>query len=101
MLIISQDKQAIINFENMQSISIENPLEDDDGMFKIIAETDRSIYALGRYAAEERAKEILTQIVYRYSAVEMYKIADEQTKNAIVQTYSEKGITPYIFEMPK
>lgn len=76
MLIISQDKQAIINFENMQSISIENPLEDDDGMFKIIAETDRSIYTLGRYAAEERAKEILQDIIRFYG--KHYQVVGER-----------------------
>lgn len=39
MIIVSQDKELILNFKNIEAIGIGNPLEDDDGMFKVLAST--------------------------------------------------------------
>lgn len=94
MIIITQDKKQIVNFNNTEIIFLKQNEVWYQGAY---AEG----YQLGRYLTEKRAKEVLTQIVHRYSAVEMYKIADEQTKNAIAQIYIEKEITPYTFEMPE
>lgn len=76
MIIVSQDKELILNFENIEAIGIGNPLEDDDGMFKVLASTTSdneyilgryaNEYTLGRYATEERAKKVLQEIVKQY-----------------------------------
>lgn len=94
MIIITQDKKQIVNFNNTEIIFLKQNEVWYQGVY---AEG----YQLGRYSTEKRAKEVLTQIVYRYSAVEMYKVTDSQTKNAIAQIYLEKDITPYTFEMPE
>ena len=39
MIIISQDKTMILNFEYIETIEIENPLENNDGKFKILCDT--------------------------------------------------------------
>ena len=72
MTIVSQDKELILNFENIDAIGIGNPLEDDDGMFKVLASTTSdNEYTLGRYATEERAKEVLQEIILTYAGEAM------------------------------
>lgn len=67
MIIVSQDKELILNFENIEAIGIGNPLEDDDGMFKVLASTTSdNEYTLGKYKTEERAKKVLQEIVKQY-----------------------------------
>lgn len=85
MIIVSQNKELILNFENIDAIGIRNPLEDDDGMLKVLASTTSdNEYTLGKYATEERAKEVLQEIITTY------------TTEAIVE------YNGYIsFEMPK
>lgn len=70
MIIVSQDKDTIINFDNigiLGILGIGNPLEDDDRKFKILANTiSDSQYILAKYDTEERAKEVLEQILGKY-----------------------------------
>ena len=67
MIIVSQDKDLILIFNNTESIAILNPLEDNDGLFRVCAITpsDKE-YTLGKYKTEERAKEVLQEIISRY-----------------------------------
>lgn len=62
MLILSQDKDSIINFNNIVSIWINSPLENNEGEFEIRAESDNTYETLGYYKTEERAKDILYEI---------------------------------------
>ena len=67
MIIVSQDKSVILNFDNTEAIAILNPLENNEGMFKVCAITPSdNEYTLGKYTTEERAKEVLQQIISRY-----------------------------------
>lgn len=67
MIIVSQDKELILNFGNIDVIGIGNPLENDDGMFKVLASTTSdNEYTIGKYSTEERAKEVLQEIVKQY-----------------------------------
>lgn len=69
MIIVSQCKDTIINFKNIEILGIGNPLEDDEGKFKILANTIiENQYVIAKYKTEERAKEVLQEIV-RYYAV--------------------------------
>ena len=81
MIIVNQDKELILNFENIEAIGMGNPLEDDDGMFKVLASTTSdNEYTLGRYATEERAKEVLQEIikVYKFYNGKTYYVEDEK-----------------------
>ena len=72
MIIVSQDKELILNLENIEAIGIGNPLEDDGGMFKVLASTTSdNEYTLGRYATEERTKEVLQGIIKAYQTTEI------------------------------
>lgn len=67
MIIVSQDKTMIFNFENIETIGIGNPLENNEGKFLILAETvSDNQYPIAEYETEERAKEVLQEIVCRY-----------------------------------
>ena len=66
MLILSQDKKRIVNFDNLTQVYITNCQEDNTGYF-IRFETVDSLYEdLGDYATEERAKEVLQEIIKEY-----------------------------------
>lgn len=63
MIIVSQDKDAIVNFDRTQNIWIDsNVLDKTNTTFDIVADDE----ALGSYETEKRAKEILQEIAERY-----------------------------------
>lgn len=78
MIIVSQDKDAIVNFNNINTIMIrEHSLSDiiDKKDYKIISfdnayrSSDDCSDVLGTYETEERAKEVLREII------EIHKVA--------------------------
>lgn len=65
MIIVSQDKGKIINFDNMTRVYITFDEDDDDVCIR--TETVDSLYEdLGYYKTEARAKEVLKEIVETY-----------------------------------
>ena len=63
MIIVNQDKGTIINVKNIEAIGIGHPLNDEDGKFKILANTiSDNQYTIAKYKTEERAKEVLKEI---------------------------------------
>ena len=66
MIIVSQDKKKIINFDNLTQVYITRCEEDNTGYF-IRFETVDSLYEdLGEYSTEDRAKEVLQEIIKAY-----------------------------------
>lgn len=65
MIIVSQDKGKIINFDNMTRVYITFDEDDDDVCIR--TETVDSLYEdLGYYKTEARAKEVLGEIIELY-----------------------------------
>ena len=61
MIIINQDKNNVINYDNIKSLWIEdNVLDETNTTFYINADED----FLGEYKTEERAKEVLRNCVF-------------------------------------
>lgn len=94
MLIVSQDKTMILNYENIEVIGIGNPLENNDGKFKILVETTSdNQYPIAEYETEKRANEVLQEIVGLYRRCQ--------------QVIGERGgiinfiYPPKVYEMPK
>lgn len=108
MIIVNQDKDIIFNFENIDIIEIENPSEedddddDDDGMFEILAiTTSDNKFLLGEYKTEERAKEVLQEIMSAFSDFEYFKSTEESNKNNIgIKIFANYG-TIDVYKMPK
>lgn len=94
MIIVSQDKTKIVNFDNLTQIYI---TQDEEKTATFIRyETVDSLYDdLGEYKTEERAKEVLKDIISRYEVIELFKMNSSEKEGYTLSDY-----TP-IYEMPK
>lgn len=102
MIIVSQVKRNIINFDNVESIYIVADLNGTGKIpYKIYYETSTQSEELGQYATEERAKEILEEITAAYQASELFKCVDKNVRAEMTVTYMENKITPFKYEMPE
>lgn len=63
MIIVSQDKKTILNFDNSTTIRM---YKTSSGYEIETCLTNKNIADLGRYATEERAKEVLQEIIKVY-----------------------------------
>lgn len=63
MIIVSQDKDVIINFENVLIININQTKKTQIGGWFSCNEENNNNVLLGEYATEERAKEVLNEII--------------------------------------
>ena len=74
MIIVSQDKEKIVNFDNLTQIYITSSEEEKTGYF-IRFETVGGLYDdLGTYKTEERAKEVLQEISNWYGLQDLKQI---------------------------
>ena len=97
MIIVSQDKNIIYNYDKIECIFAVPDFEDFGKKIKweIKAHLDSGkCYRLGVYKAEERAKEVLMEIIKKYSS---YLQLDGGP--AILQ--GQMDIQPNIFNIPK
>lgn len=62
MIIVSQDKETIVNFDNLIQIYITKDEEKTSNFIRYEA-VDSLYEDLGEYATEERAKEVLQEII--------------------------------------
>ena len=88
MIIVSQDKDNIINFDNLTQVYITQ--DEEEKAYFIRFETVDSLYDdLGKYETEERAKEVLQGIVSKYKTT-LYNSKKNETVVNI----------PKVYEMP-
>ena len=93
MIIVSQNKTKIVNFDNLIQIYITQDEEETANFIRY--ESVDSLYEdLGEYKTEERAKEVLQEIVKKYSSYLELKGGP-----AIIQ--GQIDIQPNIFNIPK
>lgn len=64
MIIRSQDKKAIVNFNNLTEVCIGGAKEN-----KIEALDNRGVLELGKYSTEEKAIKVLDMICERYQCI--------------------------------
>lgn len=93
MIIVSQDKDNIINFDNTVSIGIEY-LGSNTSSKRISAETLGTSVRLGDYKTEERAKEVLKEITRMYQETRIV-YRGQANYNPV------NSIDRPIYEMPK
>lgn len=101
MIIVSQDKTEIINFDEIFRLYVDNWSDEEFAIepncFCIKAEksSDNMIYAfLGEYKTKERAKEVLEEIIIQYASYLQLNGGP-----AILQ--GQMDIQPNIFNIPK
>ena len=68
MIIVSQDRQNIVNFENIMTIRLGY-----NGKYIVRAENQNKVCELGEYATEKRANEVLEEITEKYENIELAK----------------------------
>ena len=89
MLILSQDKTRIVNFKNKEDIFLKEDYY--EGKFigtKIIA-IGKIDSLLGKYNTEERAKEVLQEIIEKYKEGN-YAMIESMVKAQLVYEMPEK-----------
>lgn len=91
MIIVSQDKAEIINFDNVESIWVCK--DADDGI--TIEATGTTNSTLGFYTTEERAKEVLQEISSTF-AIKGVRNANYQCADIWIKMRQHA-----IYEMPK
>ena len=104
MIIVSQDKEKIVNFDNLTQVYITQ--DEEETAYFIRYETVDSLYDdLGKYETEERAKEVLQEITMLFKNEEMFHIR-KSTLNNLDELAEPKYILkpvsrPKVFEMPE
>ena len=102
MIIVSQDKTKIVNFDNLIQIYITQDEEETANFIRY--ESVDSLYDdLGEYKTEERAKEVLQEI-YTYKAMfEFYKSnpMDKELHEEIVNDLDKDNVLFDVYEMPE
>lgn len=89
MIIINQDRDKIVNFGNLTQVYITQ--DEEKIAYFIRFETVDSLYDdLGEYKTEERAKEVLQEIVSKYKTT----LYNSRTNETVVNI-------PKVYEMPK
>lgn len=96
MIIVSQNKVANINYNNIEAIYM---LKKDDKIeINVRGNYD---YTIGKYETEERAKEILSEIVTYNANFNLFKCSCAGTQARAAKEFLEKGIRFDIYEMPE
>lgn len=93
MIIVSQDKYNVLNFDTTANIGVEETTTLSDSV-QISAQTNGDTIILGEYKTAERAKEVLQEIIKKYSTYLELKGGP-----AILQ--GSMDVQPNIFNIPK
>lgn len=97
MIIVSQNKCAIVNLDNIKTIELDRETDFKSIIiFRETNEVETGVCGLfiGHYATRERAKEVLAEIVQKYSSYLQLTGGP-----AIMQ--GQMDIQPNIFNIPK
>lgn len=87
MIIVSQDKCSVLNFESLEGLTTGKNKGEE--VTQVAGLKNDNYLMLGAYATEERAKEVLLEIVDRAEGWEDLKAGQPD------------GIAKYVYEMPK
>lgn len=105
MLIISQDKKQVVNLDNITRIFIDELEDDKNKKYCIGADTNSAesmVWELGEYKTEERAKEVLQEIMKQKAMFALFRTAPtggkEQTE--MLEKFAQKKIIFDTYEMP-
>lgn len=97
MIIVSQDKYNILNFNTTVNIGLEE-ISTFSNTTQISAQTNGNTIVLGYYSTEERAKEVLQEIINAYCCTKILQLPNVNYKTDISGKDMVKTIA---YEMPK
>lgn len=92
MIIVNQDRTSIYNFNNIKSIDvIEDTINVTDNILS------NSGMEIAKYKTEERAKEVLKELIQIYRATRMTETSINKLSDKVGAMAVEKS---FIYEMP-
>lgn len=94
MIIVSQNKLLITESLALSIEGIENKKEKKI----MVQENCGKLYLLGVYDTEERAKEILQEIIKVYKGTEAFKVSVNRIQDVVGKIAIENG---FVYEMPE
>lgn len=92
MIILSQNRNSIVNLDNIINIHVENDYYSTE--YLIYYETEKFTRKIGKYSSIERCKEILQEILSTYKELEKDRCQMIGTGNYLITLKC-------IYEMPK
>ena len=104
MVIISQDKEEMVNLKIILSIKLYHDDEDNESLYEIYTTVNApgdNYILLGVYKTEERAKEVLNEIAERKSMFEYFKCVNSVAQELIAESMKDNDIMFDTYEMPK
>ena len=96
MILVSQNKKKIINFERITEITVSGT--------RILVGDDIFIpkgEEIAKYETEERAKEVLQEIVKQKAIFEFFKNVPERTQILLAKDFKEENEIFDTYEMPE
>lgn len=101
MIIVSQDKDNVVNFDNVIGIRTATDKENNKERLIAIDTMNGEIYYFAKYATEERAKEVLESITAAYQENKLLECTSgSKEQNQMADRFLEAGIKPFKYEMP-
>lgn len=98
MIIVSQDKDFIVNFDNVETIGVDYC----NGMYDVQCTYNDGNSRIGSYKNEKRAKDVLNDIFVRKAMFDFYKtVMTDEVQNEICKDMKKDNILFNVFEMPK
>ncbi len=94
MIIVNQDKEKIINFDNVKVLIVK------DNEIAINFENEMMM-RIATYATEARAKQVLEDIHRVYGLSELYKYTTEDAREEIIKGLDSVNQFPFKYIMPK
>lgn len=102
MIIVNQNKDEFLNFDNIMDVNISDCQEDGYLISAgFIVGRDDNYRELGYYETKERANEILKEIRIAYSNFSYFKNATKEGKDYMINLLKHKYEQFDIYEMPK
>ena len=90
MIIVSQYKNEVWNFNNLGIIYVPRETQYEGNWSIKTQDQNGDIYELGNYGTKERAKEVLQEIIETYKESGIVKIDNVQVENKVVYEMPEK-----------
>ena len=99
MIIVSQKKNSITNFDNVTNIEIDK--FEDDGFLIKCQITNKMYVNVGFYKTEKRAKEVLQEIITGYTDFNYLKSFPTNITKSVEQFMHKKYSYFNVYEMPE
>lgn len=101
MVIVSQEKDGIINFDNILVIRLSTDFETNKKNIIYVDCVGDEHFGIGKYDTEERAKEVLEEILEYRSMFEFFKYVTDDVQEKMADDFIKDNVIFNTYEMPE